>query len=57
MLLTTDGVHGVLDARRMEEMLAAPRTVEEIAAKLVGAALACGSLDNCTAIVGKYLQM
>jgi PPM family protein phosphatase len=56
MLLTTDGIHGVLNDRRMEEMLLAPRTVEETAETLVGAALACGSRDNCTAVVGKYLE-
>jgi serine/threonine protein phosphatase PrpC len=36
-------------------MLAAPRSLEETAASLVAAALACGSRDNCTAVVGKYL--
>ena len=55
MLLTTDGVHGVLADRRIEEMLADPRGVGETAANLVGAALACGSRDNCTAVVGRYL--
>jgi protein phosphatase len=55
MLLTTDGVHGVLADRRIEEMLAAARSVEETAANLIGAALACGSRDNCTAVVGRYL--
>jgi PPM family protein phosphatase len=55
MLLTTDGIHGVLAERRIEEMLAAPRSLEETAANLVAAALACGSRDNCTAVVGKYL--
>jgi PPM family protein phosphatase len=53
MLLTTDGVHGVVDARRMEEMLARPGSVEEKAANLVSAALVCGSRDNCTAVVGQ----
>jgi serine/threonine protein phosphatase PrpC len=54
MLLTTDGVHGVVAERRIEEMLAAERSVEETAANLVAAALACGSRDNCTAVVGRY---
>ena len=56
MLLTTDGIHGVLAERRIAEMLAAARSVEETAANLIGAALACGSRDNCTAVVGRYLQ-
>jgi serine/threonine protein phosphatase PrpC len=56
MLLTTDGIHGVLAERRIAEMLAASRTTEETAANLIGAALACGSRDNCTAVVGRYLQ-
>lgn len=56
MLLTTDGVHGVLNERRIEEMAVRARSVEETAASLVGAALACGSRDNCTAVVGQYVH-
>jgi PPM family protein phosphatase len=56
VLLTTDGVHGVLEEKRIEEMLVRARSVEETAANLVGAALACGSRDNCTAVVGQYLH-
>lgn len=56
MLLTTDGVHGVLDERRIEQMAVRARTIEETAASLIGAALACGSRDNCTAVVGQYVH-
>jgi len=55
LLLTTDGVHGVLDDRRIEELLKEGGRVEDVAAGLVGAALSRGSRDNCTAVVGQYL--
>ena len=55
LLLTTDGVHGVLDDRRIEELAKAGGRVEDIAASLVDAALARGSRDNCTAVVGQYV--
>jgi len=50
IMLTTDGVHGVLDEDRVERVLsegdlrAAPQ-------RLVAAALARGSRDNCTVVV------
>ncbi len=55
LLLTTDGVHGVLDDRRIEEISNEGGRVEDIAASLVEAALARGSRDNCTAVVGQYV--
>lgn len=55
LVLTTDGVHGVLDARRMEELLATGGSPAELADSLVEAALARGTRDNCTAVVAHYL--
>jgi protein phosphatase len=52
--LTTDGVHGVLDEKRIGRLLAEEEDPARIAASLVRAALARGSRDNCTAIVGIY---
>jgi protein phosphatase len=54
LVLTTDGVHGVLDDRRIAALLAAGDGPAERAASLVEAALSCGSRDNCTAIVAQY---
>jgi len=55
LLLSTDGVHGVLDERRLERLLDADdEDPAEIAANLVRAALSRGSRDNCTAVVARY---
>jgi serine/threonine protein phosphatase PrpC len=54
LLLSTDGVHGVLDDRRLERMLLEDDDPRTIARCLVRAALARGSRDNCTAIVAEY---
>lgn len=54
LVLLTDGVHGVLDVTELEELLARSRDLETLAGGLVDAALACGSRDNCTAVVGRY---
>ncbi len=54
LLLSTDGVHGVLDAARLERLMLEdddPRTTAE---KLIGAALARGSRDNCTVVVANW---
>jgi PPM family protein phosphatase len=57
LLLTTDGVHGVLETAELEAIVFAgdhdgdPR---RLAARLVAGALDGGSLDNCTAIVARY---
>ena len=51
-LLTTDGVHGVLDERQLERLIVeGGRIAAAMPAALVSAALARGSRDNCTAIV------
>ena len=50
-LLCSDGVHGVLDDRRLADVLNA-RTAPELAAReLVAAAIAAGSTDNASAVV------
>ena len=54
LLLTTDGVHGVLDDRRLEELVADSDDLACAASAIVAAALARGSRDNCTAIVAQY---
>jgi serine/threonine protein phosphatase PrpC len=53
--MTTDGVHGVLDDEEIQRMLAGGGDPAAVAASLVRAALASGSRDNCTAIVGQYV--
>ena len=55
LLLTTDGVHGVLDDERLEQLMLDSGDLQETAASLVAAALARGSRDNCTALVARYL--
>ena len=55
LVLTTDGVHGVLDDERLEQLLLDANDVREMAEKLVATALARGSHDNCTALVARYL--
>jgi serine/threonine protein phosphatase PrpC len=56
LVLTTDGVHGVLDDEKIEQVLLDSKGVREMAEKLVAAALARGSHDNCTALVARYLK-
>jgi protein phosphatase len=55
MALTTDGVHGLLDEQQIAKILREEDGAAEKAARLVAAALARGSCDNCTAIVAQYL--
>jgi len=56
MVLTTDGVHGALDEGHLEKVvMAGAGDVRELAETLVAAALARGSVDNCTALVARYL--
>jgi serine/threonine protein phosphatase PrpC len=55
LLLTTDGVHGVIDERRLERLVADPDDLPGAASGIVRAAIARGSRDNCTAIVAQYL--
>jgi protein phosphatase len=54
LILTTDGVHGVLDDRRLERLVAEPDDLSVAASTIVRAAIARGSRDNCTAIVARY---
>jgi serine/threonine protein phosphatase PrpC len=54
IVLTTDGVHGSLDNRRMSELVNAGGNPQQVASSLVEAALARGSRDNCTALAAFY---
>jgi serine/threonine protein phosphatase PrpC len=54
LLLTTDGVHGVLDDERLERLMREEDHPRELAERVISAALARGSRDNCTAIVARY---
>jgi len=54
MLLSTDGVHGVLDAARLERLLAEDDDPKAIATAVVSTALTRGSRDNVTAVVARY---
>jgi protein phosphatase len=54
LLLSTDGVHGVLDGRRLERMMLQEEDPRCLARTLIGAALARGSRDNLTAVVARY---
>ena len=56
LLLTTDGVHGVLDDRRIGQLLHDEEDLKETAGAFLSAALARGSRDNCTAIVARYTR-
>jgi hypothetical protein len=50
-LLCSDGVHGVLTAEAITDILRERRSSEDSARALVAAALRSGSTDNCTALV------
>jgi serine/threonine protein phosphatase PrpC len=56
LLLSTDGVHGVLDGSRIERMMLEEESPRAIAHAIIGAALTRGSRDNCTAVVARYLS-
>jgi protein phosphatase len=56
VLMTTDGVHGVLDDRRIEGIMQEHGDLQSIAQDIVAAALTRGSRDNCTAIAGMYTR-
>lgn len=51
LLLTSDGVHGTLDAKRIAALLGARHSAEADATALVEAALAAGSQDNASAVI------
>ncbi|HEX3982395.1 MAG TPA: protein kinase, partial [Acidisoma sp.] len=56
-LLTSDGIHGVLSAAQLAEILAWRRSPDETAEALVSAALAAGGRDNATALVVDLLEV
>ena len=56
LLLTTDGVHGVLEDEELQELLVSNSAPEAAATRIVRAALARGARDNCTAVVAHYCQ-
>lgn len=51
LLLTSDGVHGSLSAKRLEKLLGARNSADADAAAIVDAALDAGSQDNASAVV------
>src|SRR5262249_18104486 len=53
VVLTTDGVHGVLDGRELMRIAGGVEDPGSAAQSLVAAALARGSRDNCTAVVAE----
>jgi protein phosphatase len=54
LLLCTDGLHGVLDAKQLQHILQSAGSVEQAARTLVDAAMNAGSRDNVTALVMRY---
>src|SRR4029077_18717141 len=54
LLLSTDGVHDVVDDRRLERIMLDDDDPGAIARNVIRAALARGSRDNCTAVVAQY---
>ena len=57
LLLVSDGVHGVLSDRDIEEELARRAAPDETARRLVAAALDAGSHDNVTALALDILEL
>ena len=55
LLLTTDGVHGVLDERRIASLMTRGDDLHTIAQNLVISAMSRGTRDNCTAVVARYI--
>jgi serine/threonine protein phosphatase PrpC len=54
LLLSTDGVHGVLDDKWLQRLVTSTSDLREMATGLVDAAIARGSRDNCTVVVARY---
>jgi serine/threonine protein phosphatase PrpC len=54
LLLTTDGVHGVLREANIASACEDADDLKDIAMRLVRAAITTGSRDNCTAVVARY---
>jgi len=57
LVLTTDGVHGVLSPARIGAILAENASAEATAEQLVDAALAAGGRDNATAVVVDVVRL
>ena len=53
-LLTSDGVHGVVEHETLTELMRRGDDLQAIARAMIEAALAAGSRDNLTAVVGEY---
>jgi len=56
MLLTTDGVHGVIEHAVVCSILANCRSLEDGARRLIEAALDQGVPDNASCVLLKYIQ-
>lgn len=56
LLLTTDGVHGVVDEMPLREILQKGGSPRAAATQVVATALARGSRDNVTAVVARYAR-
>jgi serine/threonine protein phosphatase PrpC len=54
LLLCTDGVHNVLDAHALSELLSTNADLEAMAGSVVAAAIERGSRDNLTALIVRY---
>ncbi len=54
LVMTTDGVHGVLSEATMADACAGGDDLQELAGRLVREAMDTGSRDNCTAVVARY---
>jgi serine/threonine protein phosphatase PrpC len=55
LLLSTDGVHGVVDEARLERLLVEDEDPRAIAKAVISTALTRGSRDNVTAVVARYV--
>jgi len=54
-VLTTDGVHGVIEQVQLTRMMENATDPKTLAQSLIEVALGSGSRDNCTAIVADYV--
>jgi protein phosphatase len=56
LLLTSDGVHDVVDLRRLEQLMVEEENPEPAARRIARSALLRGSRDNLTAVVATYME-
>jgi PPM family protein phosphatase len=54
LLLSTAGVHGVVDEGRLRQLMGDGDDPQAIATQVIATALTRGSQDNCTAVVASY---